>query len=129
MLAHIFDDKLTFPVSDATVSTVGKYIHTLKPGQDGRYFSDDIFKCIFINKNIWISIKISPNFVPKGTINNIPSLVQIVAWRRPVAEPMMFILPMHVCVTRLEWAKWTNIVEQKQSKRKWIRAYILRAMV
>ena len=30
------------------------------------------------------SIKISLKFVPKGPINNIPALVQIMAWRRPV---------------------------------------------
>ena len=45
------------------------------------------------NENIWISIKISPKFVPKGPINNIPALVQIMAWRRPgdkpLSEPMM----------------------------------------
>ena len=51
-------------------------------------FPDDIFKCIFLNENVWISIKISLKFVPKGPINNIPALVQIMAWRR------------HICVTR-----------------------------
>ena len=33
------------------------------------------------------------NFVPKGPIDNIPALVQIMAWRRPgdkpLSEPMM----------------------------------------
>ena len=42
---------------------------------NGRYFPDDIFKCIFLYENVFISIKISPRFVPKGQINNIPSLV------------------------------------------------------
>ena len=46
-------------------------------------FSDNIFKWIFLNENIWISIKISLKFVPKGLINNIPALVQIMAWRCP----------------------------------------------
>ena len=41
----------------------------------GRHFPDDIFKCIFLNENVYISIKISLNFVPKGQINNIPALV------------------------------------------------------
>ena len=27
-------------------------------------YPDAIFKCIFLNENIWISIKISPKFVP-----------------------------------------------------------------
>ena len=51
-------------------------------------FADDIFKCIFFNENIWIVIKISLNFVPKGPINNISSLVQIMAWRRPGDKPL-----------------------------------------
>ena len=50
-------------------------INTLRPRQDGRHFPDDIFKCIFLNENVLISIKISLKFVPKGQINNIPALV------------------------------------------------------
>ena len=45
--------------------------------------ADDIFKCIFLNENVWILIKISLKFVPKGPIINIPALVQIMGWRRP----------------------------------------------
>ena len=45
-------------------------------GRDnGRHFPDDIFKCIFLNENVLISIKISLKFVPKGQINNIQFLV------------------------------------------------------
>ena len=51
-----------------------------------------------------ISIKISLKFVPNGPINNIPALVQIMAWRRPgdkpLSEPMMVSLLTHICVTR-----------------------------
>ena len=61
----------------------------------------------FQNENVWISIKISLKFVPKGPIKNIPALVQIMAWRRPddtpLAEPMMASLLMHICVTRPQW--------------------------
>ena len=84
-------------------------INTLRPRQIGRHFADDIFKCIFLNENVWISIKISLMFVPKGPINNIPPLVQIMARRRsgdkPLSEPMMVSLPTHVCVTRPQWVK------------------------
>ena len=58
-------------------------INTLRPRQNGRHFADDICKGIFLNENILIAIKISLKFVPKGSINNIPALVQIMAWRRP----------------------------------------------
>ena len=37
-------------------------------------------KCIFLNDNVWITIKISLKFVPKDPINNIPALVQIMDW-------------------------------------------------
>ena len=37
--------------------------------------SDDIFKCIFLNENVWIPIELSLKFVPKGPIDNIPALV------------------------------------------------------
>ena len=81
----------------------------LRPRQNGRHFSDDIFKCIFLNENIWIMINISLKFVPKGQINNIPALVQIMAWRRPgdklLSEPRMVRSPTHICVTRPQWVK------------------------
>ena len=75
--------------------------------QNGRHFADDIFKCIFLNKNVWISINISLKCVPTRQINNIPALVQRMAWRRPgdkpLSEPMIVILLTHICVTRLQW--------------------------
>ena len=81
--------------------------NTLRPRQNGRHFADDIFKCIFLNEDIWIAIKISLKFVPKVRINNIPALVQIMAWCRPgdkpLAEPMMVSLLTHICVTRPQW--------------------------
>ena len=53
----------------------------------------DIFICIFLNENVSISIKISLNYVPKGSMNIIPALVQIMNWRRigdkPLSEPML----------------------------------------
>ena len=33
------------------------------PGQNGCHFEDDILKCIFVNKNVWISINISLKFI------------------------------------------------------------------
>ena len=84
-------------------------IKSLTPRQNGRYFADDIFKCIFLNENVWIPIKISLKFVPNGPINDIPAMVQIMAWRRPgdkpLYEPMMVRLPTHICVTRPQWVK------------------------
>ena len=44
---------------------------------------------IFVNENVWISIKISLKFVPKDSINNIPAVVQIMAC---LLVPMMVYL-------------------------------------
>ena len=45
-------------------------------------------------------------------INNIPALVQIMAWRRPgdkpLSEPIMVRLPTHICVARPQWVKRHN---------------------
>ena len=75
--------------------------------EKGRHFANDTVKCIFVNENLWNPIKISLQFVPKGPINNIQALVQIMAWRRPgdkpLSEPMMVRLPTHICVTRPQW--------------------------
>ena len=87
----------------------GYIINTLRPRRNRRHFADDIFKCIFLNENVWIPIKILLKFIPKGRINNIPALVQIMAWRRPgdrpLSEPMIVNLPTHICVTRPQYVK------------------------
>ena len=85
------------------------YVNTLRLRQDGCQFPDDIFKCIFLNDNVWILHEISLKFASKGPINNIPALVQIIAWRhpgsKPLSEPMIVSLLIHICVTRPEWVK------------------------
>ena len=82
-------------------------LNTLRPRQHGRHFADNTFKRIFLNENVGISITISLKFVHKGPINNIPALVQIMAWRRPgdkpLSKPMVGILLTHICVTRPQW--------------------------
>ena len=82
-------------------------VNTLRPRQNGCHFPDDFFKWIFLNEYIWISKISSLKFVPKGTIHNVPALVQIMARCRtgdkPLFEPMMVSLLTHVCVTRPQW--------------------------
>ena len=55
--------------------------------------AENIFKCIFLNENVRISIQISLKFVPKSSIDNQPALVQVMAWRRtgdkPLPEPVL----------------------------------------
>ena len=82
-------------------------VDTLKPRQNGRHFQDVIFKYIFLNQNVRIPINISLKFIPKGPINNIPALVQIMAGRRPgdkpLSETVLVSLLTHICVTRPQW--------------------------
>ena len=86
---------------------------TYRDRENGRHFPDDIFKCIFLNETIQISINISPKFIPKGPINNIPALFQIMVWRRPgdkpLSEPMMVSLLTQICVTQAQWANRCGI--------------------
>ena len=57
-------------------------------GQNDRHFTDDIFKYIFLNENILISIEMSLKFIPSGPTSDIPALVQIMTWRRPGDKPL-----------------------------------------
>ena len=52
-----------------------QWINSSPPGQNGCHFADDIFSCIFVNEKICILIEISLKFVPKGPIDNNPTLV------------------------------------------------------
>ena len=52
---------------------------------------------------MWISIKISPKFVPKGPINNIPS-------DKLLSEPMMISLLTHICLNRPQWVNSLSMV-------------------
>ena len=105
-LEHLQPPFWTSPFGNRTYcvscsSTHCPSVNTLRPRQDGRHFADDIFTCIFFNENCCILIKFS--------LDNDPSLVQIMAWRRsgdkPLSEPMMISSPTHRCVTRPQWVK------------------------
>ena len=72
-----------------------------------------IFQTTFSNAFSWMKmyeffIEISLKFVPQGPINNIPALVQIMAWRRPgisvLYEPSVMIKHVSVILV-LDWEK------------------------
>ena len=81
--------------------------NTLGPRQNGRHRSDDMLKCVFLDENVKVSIKISLKFVRKVRFNNIPALVQTMARHRPgdkpLSEPMMVSLLRNISVTRPQW--------------------------
>ena len=81
--------------------------NTLRLRRKEQHFADDIFKRILFSEDVWVFIKMSLKFVPKGPLNNIPALVQIMAWHhlgdKPLSETMMVSLPTHICITRPQW--------------------------
>ena len=88
----------------------GKYpghVNTLRLRQNGWHFTDDIPKCIFLNENLGISTQISLKFVPKGPIDIMPALVQIMAWHHLDASHYIsqwgHSSPMHICITQPQW--------------------------
>ena len=68
-------------------------INSSPPGQNSCPFADGIFRCIFLNENVLILIKISLKFIRNGPISSIPAFIQIMAWRqsgdKPLSEPML----------------------------------------
>ena len=73
------------------------------------------FLMAFSNALYWMKIyefwlRFHWSFYPKGPINTIPALVQIMAWSRPgdkpLSGPMMVSLLTHICATRPQWVKW-----------------------
>ena len=99
-------------IAPCFVLGVSQFHACLRLRQNGRHIPDDIFKCIFLYENFWISIKIPLNmlnFVAEGPINNIPVLVQIMAWRqsgdKPLSETVMVGLLMHICIPLPSWVK------------------------
>ena len=72
---------------------------------------DSVSQRMLSNMSSWmklrISIKVSLQFSPKGLIDNIPALVQIMAWHRPCDKPLsetvVVSLLTYVCATRPQW--------------------------
>ena len=98
VLLHLFYKDVVLTLS------IGRVLHKI-------CFICRVLHKICLIENVWIPIKISLKFVPKGPINNIPPLVQMMAWRRPgdkpLSEPMVVSLytHMHICVTWPQWVK------------------------
>ena len=63
------------------------------PRQNGCHFPDGSYKCIFMNENFCISIRISLRFVSRALIDNKSACVRVMARHRtgdkPLSEPML----------------------------------------
>ena len=82
----------------ATILSLPRCVNELRPRPNGWHFTDDTLKCIFLNVRIFI--KISLKFVPKGPINIGSDKGLARPGNKPLSEPMMVRLLMHICVTR-----------------------------
>ena len=83
--------------------------NTMRLRQNDRHFADDILNRILLNWNISISNEISLKCVPKYPTNNIPALIQIMAWcpsdNKPISEPMKVSFLTRICIS---WPQWTG---------------------
>ena len=58
-------------------------------GQNGRHLADGIFKCIFMNEQFCILIRISLKFVPRDPIDSKSALLEVMAQRLLDAKPVI----------------------------------------
>ena len=76
-------------------------------GRNGCHFTNDISMCILLNENFCILDKLSLRYDLNGLIDNIGTLVQMMACRRtgdkPLSQPMMTSFLTHICVARPQW--------------------------
>ena len=79
---EILFKKVVFICSGLNYVVTRLYISTLRLSQNGRHATVDIVKFIFLYENSCILIWIALKCVPKGPINNKPSLVQVMAWHQ-----------------------------------------------
>ena len=68
---------------------ISKLFNTLRPRQDGRHFTDDNFRCVFLNEYSTILTQISLKFIPKA----------------PIKPAMLTCSLMHICVTQPQRVK------------------------
>ena len=95
----------------------------LTPGQNGRHFTDDIFKCVSMNEKLCILIWISIKFVLKGLIDKKSPLAEVMAWCRsgdkPLPQPMLTQFTTHIREDELRQGQvmadikqWDRIIHQ-----------------
>ena len=78
-----------------------RWLNTLRSRQSGRYYTDDIFKWIFLIRMYGFRLKFHWNLI---------LVDQAMLWRRPSDKPlselMMIRLLTHICIARPQWVKY-----------------------
>ena len=77
---------LTMACANMTTTPTEK--NTSRIAQNGLHFADDISKRIFLNENIWNSIKISLKFDHKAVFQNKSPLVHVMVCHRIGDKPL-----------------------------------------
>ena len=99
-----------------------RWLNTLRSRQYGRYYTDDIFKWIFLIRMYGFRLKFHWNLIRVSTINIIPA--QAMLWRlpgnKPLSELMMIRLLMHICIARPQWVKYTLLIMDDNRNGKYI---------
>ena len=107
--------------NSSTPTTPPTHTHTPTPDSThppalekmGDIVEDDICKCIFLNENYKIPIRIPLKFVPKSPTDNKAALVQVMAWRRTCDKPLLNqcwpTSLTHMCGTR---GRWVDVRDQ-----------------
>ena len=71
--------------------------------------ADNKFKCIFLNENDRILIRISLKCVPMSPIDNKPVLVQVMAWRQKGDKPLPELMLIKFTDAYMQyWGRWVN---------------------
>ena len=84
--------------------------HVPLRGRTARVRIHRIYYLNTLNENAWISIKISQNFFPRCSIDNIAALVQKLARRRPGDKCASAYLQSHVDSINLGWDECTPAI-------------------
>ena len=83
------------------------FVNTLRQWQNGRHFVNDIFKCFFLNRNVWIPIEISLKFNPGVQLTIFQHWFSQWLGNRCHSHCLnqwwLPSLPTHICFTRPHW--------------------------
>ena len=97
----------------------GKHTLTLRPRQNGHRFADNIFKCILLNENVWISINIL-------AILNLYIFIQENAFENVVWKWRPFCLGLNELICRGTWneisteARWDYFTNRAWRNCQWV---------
>ena len=84
------------------------WINSSPPGQNGRLYTDNIFRCFFVHRKFCIWLQISLKFVPKGPMNNISGADQATSHYLNQRRPSSL---THICGTRGRWVKNDGVIQ------------------